>query len=244
MTKKICALLREISPAISAGILSADWMALESEIRILKQGGVHVLHFDVMDGCFVPALTFGAPLVKAVRTSLLKDVHLMINDPLAKIPEFVAAGADMITIHPESSIHAHRALQRIGESVNANDPNRGIARGVALNPGTPLSASEPLLDVTDVVFLLAVNPGFSGQTFIEGTRDRFARLRSMVRETRLGRDILLGIDGGITRKNIAEIAAMGPDIIISGSAIFDGKAARENTGFMQDAIKAKDTARA
>ena len=209
-------------------------MVLEEEVSLLEQNGARAMHFDVMDGHFVPPLTVGASFVKAIRTTLLKDVHLMIQEPLDKVQDYATAGADMITVHIESTSHVHRVLQKIHELKNANDPERGIARGIALNPGTPVSVLEPLLDDVDIIFLLAVNPGFSGQKFIGATVERFGEVRTMVR--RAGKDILLGIDGGVTRGNINEIAALGPDIVVSGSAIFDGKAAEENLQAMLGAL--------
>ena len=158
--------LRAGSPRISVGMLTADWMALGGELRILENAGVELLHFDVMDGRFCPSLTFGAPVVKALKTPLLKDVHLMVEEPLSKVEGFVAAGADIVTIHAESGGHVHRVLQVLGGMQNANDPGRGILRGLALNPGTPIEAVEPLIDELDLVLLLAVNPGWGGQKFI------------------------------------------------------------------------------
>lgn len=226
--------LRTLCPAISVGIMTADWMALEPELRQVESAGVRLLHFDVMDGCFCPMLTLGPPLVKAVKTSMLKDVHLMVEDPLSQLESFVAAGADMVTIHVEAGRHPHRALQALGKMTNANDPERGIARGIALNPGTPLDVVAPLLDETDMVFLLAVNPGWGGQSFIPATARRMAALLEIIRQRK--KDILVGLDGGVTRKNIDEVARMGADIIVTGSAVFDGKAPAQNAGFMLNAI--------
>jgi ribulose-phosphate 3-epimerase len=214
------------TPVLSVGVLTADLLALGGAVECLERTGVTLVHFDVMDGNYVPMLTFGAPVVKAVRTPLLKDVHLMVEEPLAKLADFVAAGADMITIHPDSTRHPHRVLQALGSMTNANDPARGIVRGVAVNPGTPLAIMEPLLSVTDMVVVLAVNPGWGGQGFIETTGERLAEARRMIRAS--GREILLAVDGGVTRANVAAIAALGPDIIVTGSAVFDGKDAEAN----------------
>jgi ribulose-phosphate 3-epimerase len=224
--------LRSQAPQISVGMLTADWMSLGSELKLLEDGGVKLVHFDVMDGVFCPMLTFGAPVVAGVKTTLLKDVHLMIDEPLSKLESFVAAGADMITLHVESAQHIHRALQALGKLTNANDSERGIIRGLALNPGTPLSAIEPLLDQLDLVMLLAVNPGWGGQKFIAATRDRLRQLKETV-----GEKILISIDGGVTRENFAEVAQMGVDIIVTGSAVFDGKAPADNARFMLNALK-------
>ena len=213
-------------------MLTADWMALGRELGTLEDAGVELLHFDVMDGQFCPTLTLGAPVVKALRTRLLKDVHLMVDEPLSKLEGFVAAGADIVTVHAESSGHVHRVLQVLGGMQNANDPSRGIVRGLALNPGTPLEAIEPLADELEMVLLLAVNPGWGGQKFIHSTYGRLERLRRMT----AGR-MLIAVDGGITRENIAEVARAGADIIVTGSAVFDGKAPLENARRMIEAIR-------
>ena len=226
--------LRKASPLISVGILTADLMSLGSELKLMEDAGVKLLHVDVMDGCFCPTMTVGPGFIKAVKTSLLKDIHLMIEEPLDKLESYIAAGADMITVHVESCRHIHRVLQKLGETTNANDSERGILRGIALNPGTPLEVIPPLFDEVDMVFLLAVNPGWKGQKFIPSTESRLKRLRQMIHDA--GKDILVGIDGGITRDNIAGVARMGADIIVTGSAVFDGKAPRENAKFMMGAV--------
>jgi ribulose-phosphate 3-epimerase len=213
-------------------MLTADWMSLGAELKLLDNAGIKLLHFDVMDGLFCPMLTFGPPVVAALKTPLLKDVHLMVAEPLAKFESFVAAGADIITLHAESSHHIHRALQVLGKMTNANDPARGLLRGLALNPGTPLNVIEPLLDQLDLVALLAVNPGWGGQKFIPATRDRLSLLRQMA-----GEKILIGLDGGVTRDNLAEVAQLGADIIVTGSAVFDGKAPADNLRFMLNVLK-------
>ncbi len=228
-------LLRRFRPALSIGILTADLGKLEAEVGLLEHAGAQVGHFDVMDGRFCPMMTFGPPIVKAVKTSLLKDVHLMIEDPLEKVSDFVKAGADIISVHVESCRHIHRVLQAMGGMVNANDSERGIIRGVALNPGTPLEALEPLLDMTEMVLLLAVNPGWGKQSFIPSTMDRIARVKRMISD--VGRDILVAVDGGITRNNIREVSQTGVDLIVTGSAIFDGKAPEENARFMLAALQ-------
>lgn len=226
--------LRKACPLVSVGILTADLMSLGSELKLMENAGVKLLHFDVMDGCFCPMMTVGSGFIKTVKTSLLKDVHLLINEPLEKLQDYVAAGADMITVHVESSRYIHRALQVLGEMTNANDPNRGILRGVALNPGTPLEVIIPLIDELEMVFLLAVNPGWRGQKFIPSTEYRVRQLKKMIRDEQ--RDILVGIDGGITRNNIADVARMQADIVVTGSAVFDGKTPLENAKFMMSTV--------
>lgn len=227
--------LKKASPLISVGVLTADLMHLGSEIEILESLGFQLLHFDVMDGQFCPPLTFGPAFVKGVKTNLLKDVHLMINDPLDKLEGFVAAGADIITVNIESTRHIHRALQMLGKMENVNYSARGILRGVVLNPGTPVESVRPLLDDLEMVFLLAVNPGWSGQSFISQTKEKLLRLKQMIAEA--GRDVLVGIDGGIKKDNIVEVASWDVDIIVAGSAIFDGKDLKANAEFMIEALK-------
>ncbi|MHC4440224.1 MAG: ribulose-phosphate 3-epimerase, partial [Planctomycetota bacterium] len=189
--------IRQAAPLISVGILTADLMSLGSELGLMETAGVKLLHVDVMDGCFCPMMTVGPPFIKAVKTPLLKDIHLMIEDPLNKLESYVAAGADMITVHVESCRHIHRVLQKLGGMTNVNNPDRGILRGIALNPGTPLETIMPLIDEIEMVFLLAVNPGWSGQKFIPSTEGRFSQLRHMLKESK--KDIIVGVDGGITR---------------------------------------------
>jgi ribulose-phosphate 3-epimerase len=225
---------------LTIGINTADLADLGSEVRVLEDAGAEVVHVDVMDGVFCPMTTVGPPFIKAIRTPLLKDAHLMIVDPLDKVADYVAAGADILTFQVESTRHPHRVLQVLGKATNANDPERGVIRGVALNPGTPVTAVEPLLDELEYVLVLAVNPGWGGQKFIEATERRLAEARELIR--RSGRRIVLGVDGGITRDNIARVAAMGPNLIVTGSAVFDGKDAPGNARFMLDAAAAATSA--
>lgn len=227
--------IRAAAPALSVGMATADLSRLGEEMQLLERTGVPLVHFDVMDGRFTPILTFGPPLVAAVRTSLLKDVHLMIEDPLATVAEYVAAGADVVTIQAESTRHPHRVLQALGAMKNANDPSRGLVRGVALNPGTPLEALDPLLGDCELVMLLAVNPGWGGQKFIPSTAARAVQVKQKIAAS--GRDILLCIDGGVKRDNIGDIAKLGADLIVTGSAVFDGKDALGNARALQDAVK-------
>ena len=212
--------LKAESPVLAVGVLAADLMDLRGQIGLMAAAGVRMLHFDVMDGHFCPSLTFGAALVKAVKTDLLKEVHLMIEDPEERIDEFVAAGADIVTVHVESTRHVHRCLQRLSELANANDAARGIGRGVALNPGTPVEAVRPLLGETDFILLLAVNPGWSGQGLAASTGARAGAVRRMIGEAQ--REILVGVDGGVNKENVADVAAMGADVIVTGSAVFKG----------------------
>ncbi|MGA3353294.1 MAG: ribulose-phosphate 3-epimerase [Acidimicrobiales bacterium] len=211
-------------PTISVGMLTADLLRLGDELAVLEQAGANVVHIDVMDGVFCPQFTVGPPIVKAIPDGFIKDCHLMIDDPLDKVQSFVDAGASIITCHVESTSHPHRVLQSLAGS--------GVIRGIALNPGTPLDVIEPLLDELELVFLLAVNPGWGGQKFLPSTEARLARARDIIG----GREILLEVDGGITKANIEHVATLGADIIVSGSAIYDGVAPGENARYMLEAV--------
>ncbi len=226
--------LRALAPTVSVGMLTADLSRLGEEMALLEATGVGVVHFDVMDGCFCPMTTIGPPIVKAVRTAMVKDVHLMIEAPLAKVADYVSAGADLLTVHLESDRYVRRVLVELGNLENANEPGRGVARGVALLPGTPVAAVEPVLDLADYVLVLAVDPGWGGQRFAAPTPDRVQELRDLIAES--GREILVGVDGGVTRDNVREVAATGADLIVTGSAVFDGIDPDANARFMLSAL--------
>lgn len=223
--------IREYTPTISVGIITADLLDLGSEISVLEKAGVNIVHFDVMDGVFCPAMTFGPPIIKAIKSSLLKDVHLMIDSPLEKVNSYVEADADIITV-PAESRHIHRIFQSLGKM--GKDCGREPVRGISLNPGTPLDAVEPVLDELEMVLLLAVNPGWGGQKFIPSTQNKILRLKKIIADS--GRDILICVDGGITKDNIKDISKMGADLIVTGSAVFDGKAPFENAKLLMEAI--------
>ncbi|HZI46256.1 MAG TPA: ribulose-phosphate 3-epimerase [Pyrinomonadaceae bacterium] len=197
---------------IAPSILSADFARLADEIQTVERAGASILHVDVMDGRFVPNITIGLPVVKAISraTRLPIDAHLMIVEPGQYAEQFVKAGAQMVSIHIEADPHAHRTLSAIRTA--------GAQAGIAINPGTSLSAIDESLKFADYVLLMSVNPGFGGQKFIPETLDKLRRLRRMIDER--GLKTRIEIDGGIDADNIAEVAAAGAEIIVSGSAIF------------------------
>jgi len=197
---------------IAPSILSADFARLAEEIQTVERAGASILHVDVMDGRFVPNITIGLPVVKAISraTRLPIDAHLMIVEPGQYAEEFVRAGAQMVSIHIEADPHVHRTLSAIRAA--------GAQAGIAINPGTSLSAIEESLKFADYVLLMSVNPGFGGQTFIPESLDKLRRLRRMVDER--GLKTRIEIDGGIDADNIAEVAAAGAEIMVAGSAIF------------------------
>jgi len=207
-------------PVLSVGILTADLLRLGEELEALDEAGIELAHVDVMDGVFCPMTTVGPPVVRALPDRFVKDVHLMVVDPIDKVQAYVEAGAGIVTFHAEATRHPHRVLQSLAGS--------GVVRGVALNPGTPVSVIEPLLDELDLVLVLAVNPGWSGQAFIPATEERIALVRSLV----AGREIVVAVDGGVTRENVGRVASLGVDLIVTGSAVYDGVSPVENARAM------------
>jgi ribulose-phosphate 3-epimerase len=198
---------------IAPSILSADFARLGEEIAAVKRGGATILHVDVMDGHFVPNITVGLPVVKSIRqaTELPIDAHLMITEPGVYAEQFVDAGAAMVSVHVEIDPHLHRTLTCIKK--------KGALAGVAINPATPLVLLEEALPFADYILIMSVNPGFGGQKFIQTSLDKVRRLRRLIDER--GLPTRIEIDGGIDRHNIAEIAAAGAEIIVSGSAVFN-----------------------
>jgi len=203
-------------PRLAPSLLSSDLSMLSEAVSMMERAGVDIIHLDIMDGRFVPPITFGAPVVKCLRehTKLTLDAHLMVIEPEDQIEQFISAGADYITIHIETTDHPNRLLTRIRES--------GRKSGIALNPATPLEMlTKPVLRASDLILIMSVNPGYGGQNYIDSTTEKIKTLRSIIDEHRY--KIEIAVDGGIFRENIKEVADAGADMLIAGSAIFSAK---------------------
>lgn len=197
---------------LAPSILSADFSCLEAEIKKVEAAGADMIHVDVMDGHFVPNITIGPLVVEAVRrvTQLPLDVHLMIEDPDQYLEAFAQAGSTYLTVHPEACYHVHRTIQAIKDL--------GVKAGVALNPATPLSALDWILEDVDLVLVMSVNPGFGGQTFISSAISKIRDLKAMVHSK--NPDVVIAVDGGVNQETIRSVSEAGADAFVAGSAIF------------------------
>lgn len=214
---------------IAPSILSADFTCLGKELSDVETAGADWIHIDVMDGCFVPNITYGPIIVQACKraTSLPLDVHLMIEKPELRIPDFAKAGADYISVHAETCPHLHRTLQLIKE--------HGIKAGVALNPATPLSAIEYIVDQLDFVLIMSVNPGFGGQQFIRSSIEKIQALSLLLKKHHS--NALIQVDGGINIDTICEVAGAGAGCFVAGSAIFNTPDYADTIATLRDTVK-------
>lgn len=213
---------------LAPSLLSADFANLREEISKIEKGGADYLHLDVMDGTFVPNISFGTPVIKSLRriTELPFDVHLMVDKPERYIEDFVDAGADIITVHEEATTHLHRTIQLI--------KSFGVKAGVSLNPSTPVENLEYVLDDIDLILIMSVNPGFGGQSFINSMVDKIRKTREII--DRRGLDIILEVDGGIKLNNARKMVELGVDLIVSGSDVFGAEDIVKRTREFKDTI--------
>ena len=210
---------------LSPSMLASDYSRLGEEIRTIDGAGTPYIHVDIMDGTFVPSINFGMPVVRAFRkmTDKVLDVHLMVEEPDRYVAEFADCGADIITVHAEACTHLHRTLQHIR--------SLGKKAGVALNPATPLSVLDYVLDEADMILLMSVNPGFGGQPYIPAVTGKIRDLREKL--TVAGKDTDIEVDGGINLKNLSEILDAGANVIVAGSSVFKGDAAANVRAFLE-----------
>lgn len=214
---------------LAPSILSADFANLERDIKCVQEGGAKYIHVDVMDGSFVPNITLGAPIAKALRKHIkgIMDVHLMIENPDKFLEDFKEAGADILTVHLEATNHIHRLIQQIHAL--------GMKAGVAINPGTPVSSLIPIIKDVDLVLIMSVNPGFGGQKFIPFSLRKLEEVRELAEQ--YNENLLIQVDGGVNFENVQEIIDAGANLIVAGSSVFDGKNDEKNTQHFLELFK-------
>ncbi len=214
---------------LAPSILAADFNILGEQIGLLEQGGAEYLHIDVMDGMFVPSISFGMPVIASIRknSKLIFDVHLMVQEPMRYLEDFKNAGADIITVHAEACTHLHRTLSKIKEL--------GLKASVSLNPETPIDTLNYILDEVDMVLIMTVNPGYGGQTFITNTLQKIKDLKNMALASGASFDI--EVDGGITTSNVTEVLEAGANVIVAGTSIFKGNIQDNISEFKKEFLK-------
>lgn len=215
---------------LAPSMLSADFSNLYEDIKKIENAGADWLHVDIMDGHFVPNISFGPMVIKSLKGKIKMpfDVHLMIEDPDAYIDAFVDAGAHIITVHEEACLHLHRTIQNI--------KSHGIKAGVSLNPATPISSLEEILPYLDMVLIMSVNPGFGGQSFIDTSLEKIKKLKSMIDERQLSVDIQ--VDGGVKLSNVEEVIKAGANIVVAGSAVFNTESVEDTIASFKKIFKA------
>lgn len=214
--------MREIAPSL----LSANFYNLQDDLERLKKADIKYLHLDVMDGNFVPNISFGLPIIKSVRknTDFILDCHLMIEKPERYLEDFKNAGADILTVHQEATIHLQRTLAEIRRL--------GMKAGVSLNPSTSEETLKYIMDDLDLILIMSVNPGFGGQSYIEAVNEKIKRVKKMIDES--GRNIILEVDGGVNKDNIKSLEALGVGLFVAGSAAFKNSEIENNLGELRD----------